>query len=227
MKKIGFIGLGQMGGNIAKRLLSQGYEIGSIKRGRYKEIKKKSINFKVYDNVIEVGNNYNIIISCTNTVENLLEITIGKNGIINSKNKPKFFLDFGTGKPSVCLKIKNSLKKKGIKYFDMPIGRTPKHALEGKINLFSSGSEKKLIACKSLLNTIAENIFHFDNIGEGTKIKLINNFYGQSITLLFSKLLDISKYKKVNNLNLLKVMEAGPLGSNMLSAITNYSNGYK
>ena len=89
---------------------------------------------------------------------------------------------------SVKKKIPQSSKrfeKEQIVYYDMPIGRTPEIALEGKLNLMIGGqkesfSEKDL----KLLGEIAQNLYFLEKLGNGIKCKLLNNLLGQSLTLL-------------------------------------------
>jgi len=61
-----------------------------------------------------------------------------------------------------------------------------------------------------------------DKIGEGTKIKLINNFYGQAVTLIFGQLLQVANDQNIEINNLVSVMSAGPLFSDILNAIRPY-----
>ena len=101
----------------------------------------------------------------------------------------------------------------------MPIGRTPAHALRGEINLFISSKEEKIAKYSDLLNDIAENKIYLGDLGQGTKIKLFNNFYGQAITLIFGQILRQGKQHNLDLEKLLTVMSLGPLSSGMLDAI--------
>ena len=104
----------------------------------------------------------------------------------------------------------------------MPIGRTPAHAREGKLNLFISAKKDELNECIQIIQTISENQFYLDKIGEGTKIKLINNFYGQAVTLIFGQLLQVANDQNIEINNLVNVMSAGPLFSDILNANKPY-----
>lgn len=221
MKKIGFFGLGEMGSSIVHRLLDKGFKIVSTKRGKYNQFIKRK-NFSVLNSPLDVANEAEIIILCVDTIDNLNKIILSKNGVIKAEHLPKFILDLGTGKPSNCKNLYNLFLKKNRIYVDMPIGRTPAHAKKGKLNLFISASKKKISKCSKIIEVISENQFYVNKIGEGTKIKLINNFYGQTVTLLFGKLLTTANKKNVNINNLVKIMSSGPLFSDILSAIKPY-----
>ena len=163
------------------------------------------------------------IILCIDTKENLQEIIYSEDGILNSSNKPSFILDLSTGLPSFVKKIHDDLKKVNISYIDSPIGRTPQHALEGKLNLFVSCKESQVDQNQlNLLGMISENRFFFDNISDGTKLKLLNNFYGQYTTLIFGETLSINNKNFKSPDDLLRIMSAGPLYSPILDAIKPY-----
>tara|TARA_S200000501_G_scaffold371649_1_gene415175 strand:- start:5284 stop:6138 length:855 start_codon:yes stop_codon:yes gene_type:complete len=217
--RIGFLGLGEMGANIALRLLDCGYSIYATKRGNYECCENKK-NFFLYDSPREISELVECFILCIDTVENLKEILYSKDGILKSKNKPSFIFDLSTGLPSVVKKNYEDLKKVGVSYVDAPIGRTPEHALEGKLNLFVSCKKTELDKSQiKILEIISENRFYFDEISEGTKLKLLNNFFGQCITLIFGKTLlaNNKNFQSINNLS--KIMSAGPLHAPILDAI--------
>ena len=220
--RLGFFGLGEMGTNIALRLLDCNQEIYSVKRGNFHQFKNKK-NFFFEENPKEIANQVEGIILCIDTKENLQEIIYSEDGILNSSNKPSFILDLSTGLPSFVKKIHDDLKKVNISYIDSPIGRTPQHALEGKLNLFVSCKESQVDQNQlNLLGMISENRFFFDNISDGTKLKLLNNFYGQYTTLIFGETLSINNKNFKSPDDLLRIMSAGPLYSPILDAIKPY-----
>ena len=214
---IGFVGLGEMGLAITKRL-SEFYTVSVTKRGKYKNlIDNKNVTF--YSKPKELSGKCPIIFLCLRDSFDSYEVIFKKNGLLDSLKKPKFIVDLSTGDPSKIIKIHKELGKSGIKYFDAPIGRTPEHALLGKLNLFISQKRISNIKLKFAIDKIAENTFFFNEIGMGTMAKLLNNFIGQYMTALFGVAYN---YSKLNNLDFEKFHEVftqGPLSAPIYDAI--------
>ena len=102
------------------------------------------------------------------------------------------------------------------------MGRTPNHAKIGKLNLMMGCRKSDVKPIYKLLDHIAENIFFTNQIGMGNKIKLLNNFYGQSITALFNDIIKIAHKKKINLKMFFRVINKGPLYSGILKDIYSY-----
>ena len=225
MKKIGFLGLGLMGSKIAENLLNRNYELVSNKRGQSAELNKKFDKITLVDSPAEVAATVDLLIVCVDTAENLYDLVYSDQGVLAANNVPDFIFDLGTGRPSMIEKISDDLKARGCVYVDMPIGRTPAHALRGELNLFISSTKESLTVNIGILKDIAENLIFVKHLGQGTKIKLFNNFYGQAITLIFGKLLEQGIKVDLDLNRLLKVMSLGPLHSGIMDAVFPYFDG--
>tara|TARA_B100000989_G_scaffold298918_1_gene291031 strand:+ start:3831 stop:4673 length:843 start_codon:yes stop_codon:yes gene_type:complete len=223
-KTVGIIGLGKMGLPIANNLMTKGYSVYS---NDYRK-KTKSL-IKICKSKKEIFEKTDVLFLCLSNSKQVKKFLLEKNIFLNLKKKPKFIIDLGTSDPKVTKKIYHVLKKINIKFIDSPMGRNPEAALKGKLNLMMGCRSKDIKNIKPLMFTIAENIFFMNKVGDGHKIKLINNYYGQSITILFLEILKILKKNKIKSENFLKVIEAGPLYSPILKSIfkLNFNNDKK
>ena len=68
------------------------------------------------------------------------------------------------------------LRKKGVRFVDAPLARTPQHAEEGKLNCMVGADPQTFAEVKPVLEKFCENIFHVGGPGTGHKIKLVYNF---------------------------------------------------
>ena len=222
--KIGFIGLGKMGLPISERLNKFYSPLVISKKCSLKVPKLKRSNYTICEHYSEISEKCNLIFLCLNTIEQSNEVIHGINGLISSKKKPKIIIDLSTSEPkNVEINFKK-LKKLKILYIDSPMGRTPAHAKIGKLNLIMGTTKSKVNNIIGVLYKIAENIYFTGAPGNGTKIKLLNNFYGQSITALFNDTLNISKSINIKPSLFMNIISQGPLFSPIIGDIFKYHN---
>jgi 3-hydroxyisobutyrate dehydrogenase-like beta-hydroxyacid dehydrogenase len=216
-KTVSVIGLGRMGYPIARNLISNGYTVYS---NNHKKVKYRD-NIKILNFKKDIFEKSDVIFLCLSNSKQIKKFLFEKNNLINLKKKPKFIIDLGTSDPQVTKYIYKKLTKLKIRYIDSPMGRNPDAAFKGKLNLMMGCGKNDIEDIRPLLFTIAENIFFMNKIGDGHKVKLINNYFGQSITILFLEILKILKINKIKAESFIKVIEAGPLYSQILNSIFN------
>ena len=60
------------------------------------------------------------------------------------------------------------LRQRGAHYLDAPLGRTPSHALEGKLNIMCAGDLAGYEKAKPVLEDVGENVFHLGSLDRAT-----------------------------------------------------------
>ena len=113
MKKVGFIGLGVMGSNMAKNLINHVDQLNIISRNSKKTFNftsklKKNKKLKIFDKLEDLAKQSNIIISCVGNDRDLKDIFLTKKGIINYVSKNTVIIDHTTA----SAEIKEVLHKK-------------------------------------------------------------------------------------------------------------------
>lgn len=106
---------------------------------------------------------------------------------------------------------------------DAPLGRTPAHAREGKLNIMASGDQATFGRVKEVLELLGENVFHLGELGTGHTIKLINNFFGMTMANTLAEAFATAERAGVGSRQLYDVMSAGPLHSGMMDFVAAYA----
>ena len=101
MKKVGFIGLGIMGSNMAKNLINHVDQLNIISRNSKKTLNfisklKKNKKLKIFDTLEDFTKQSKIIISCVGNDRDLKDIFLSKKGIINYVSKNTIIIDHTT-----------------------------------------------------------------------------------------------------------------------------------
>ncbi len=224
-KKIGFIGLGKMGGNMVKRLLKKGWKIvvydkeekerkklpkkGAIEAKSLKELTGKLISPKIIWLMLPAG-------------EILEKVLFGKDGLVKYLKKEDIIIDGGNSFYLDSIKRYKKLSKKGIGFIDVGVSGGPGGALKGAC-LMVGGKEKLFEKVKPLFQDLAakKSFQFFPGIGAGHFIKMVHNGieYGmmQAIAEGFN-LMRESPYQ----LNLRKVAEIYNQGSVIESRLISW-----
>jgi len=222
--KIGFIGLGLMGAAIVSRLQDLQYSVTvCANKSRPKidaAVARGAIEVMTARNVAEQSD---IIMLCMDTSASVEARVRGSDGLISGLKPQAVVIDFGTSLPNSPRTLGSEVTASGGFYLDAPLGRTPTHALEGKLNIMASGDKLAFDAVFDVLQDLGENVFHLGALGSGHTIKLINNFFGMTVANAMAEAFAIADIAGVDRTQMHSVMAAGPLHSGMMDFVKAYA----
>lgn len=222
--KIGFIGLGLMGAAIVSRLQDLQYSVTvCANKSRPKidaAVARGAIEVMTARNVAEQSD---IIMLCMDTSASVEARVRGSDGLISGLKPQAVVIDFGTSLPNSTRTLGSEVTASGGFYLDAPLGRTPTHALEGKLNIMASGDKLAFDAVFDVLQDLGENVFHLGALGSGHTIKLINNFFGMTVANAMAEAFAIADITGVDRAQMHSVMAAGPLHSGMMDFVKAYA----
>lgn len=175
MAKIGFIGLGNMGGPMAINLVKAGHEV------RVFDLSPDAIATLVeagatsVNAVEEVCDSADFVVSMLPAGKHVKAIYTGENGLVNHLNKNTLVIDCSTIDAESAQFVGKALGEAGIKFVDAPVSGGVAGAAAGTLTFIVGGST----ACFELANTIlpnmGKNIYHAGDIGAGQVAKICNN----------------------------------------------------
>ncbi len=221
---IGFIGLGLMGSAMCGRLLDLGYPLTVIAH-RTRENVDKAVKRGAVEvaTAKELAMRSDIVMLCVDTSASVEARMYGDDGVIAGLKKGAVAIDFGTSVPGSTRAIGAAVAAAGASYLDAPLGRTPAHAAEGKLNIMCAGEEAAFRMAKPVLDDLGEHVFHLGRLGAGHTVKLINNFYGMTIANAMAEAFAMADTAGVDRQALYDVMSLGPLQSSMMDFVKAYA----
>ena len=173
MEKIGFVGVGNMGGPLCERLLKK-YKVNIFDLNPENSKKMNKLGALTSPSLEELSNN-RIIFLCLPTSEDVEKIVLGKNSLSQFLQPNSLIIDMTTGEASVSRKIQSLLLKKSIHFIDAPVSGGPKGAREGTIAIMTGCKKNHFELVKPYLKVISKNVFHAGKVGDGHSIKAGNN----------------------------------------------------
>ncbi len=218
--RIGFIGLGLMGSAMVERLQDLGYPITvCAHRNRTPIEAAVARGATEADSVAELASGSDIVMLCVDTSDAVESVMNGSNGVIAAIPSGALVIDFGTSKPDSTRRIGEALAEKGVEMLDAPLGRTPSHGREGKLNIMAAGTEAAFARAEPVLRDLGENVFHVGPLGAGHTLKLINNYFAMTTACAMSEAFAVADIAGLKRETLYDVMAAGPLRSGMMDFI--------
>ncbi len=183
-KKIGFIGLGNMGIPMVKNLVQAGYEVTVYNRTVDKAYAlKEEIDVKVAERVAELPQNADVIISMLTNDAAVRAVYEGSEGIFQSAIKRGLIvIDMSTVSPETSRELAKAAAQNGIFYLDAPVSGSVKPAAEGQLVIMVGGDAEPFNSAKPVLEVLGKSATLLGDHGAGNVAKLaINLFLGISI----------------------------------------------
>ncbi len=221
---IGFIGLGLMGAAMVGRLQDLGYGL-TVLAHRSRDAVEKAVARGAVEvgTARDVARASDIVMLCMGTSEQVESRMRGPDGVIAGLRDGAVVIDFGTSLPDSTRALGKEITAAGGTYLDAPLGRTPSHAAEGKLNIMGAGDKAAFDKVRPVLDDLGENVFHLGDLGAGHTIKLINNFFAMTTANAMAEAFAMADRMGVPRQNVYDVMAAGPLRSGMMDFVKAYA----
>ena len=221
--RIGFIGLGLMGGNMVENLQNKGFEPIVMDLNTDAVETAVARGATVANTTKELASESDIIMLCLTTSDIVERLVYGDDGILAGIKEGAVLIDFGTSIPASTRKIGAALAERGAGMVDAPLGRTPAHAKDGLLNIMASGDRQTFDKVKPILDLQGENVFYLGALGAGHTTKLINNYMGMTTVCAMSQSFAVAELAGVDRSQLFEIMSTGPSNSPFMQFCKNYA----
>lgn len=117
------------------------------------------------------------IITMVPTPNHVLEVYLGKDGIISGgkAQKGSILIDSSTIDPKTSMKVGEEASKNGLEFLDAPVSGAVPAARAATLTFMVGGKKKKVDEIRELLLTMGKNVIHTGPVGTGVIAKLCNN----------------------------------------------------
>lgn len=192
-KKIGIIGLGNLGGYFAKKFLKKGYQLYACDLDKKLVKEFKELGAIYCSTPKKVAQYADFIFDVTPNDESSKKVWLSTDGILEGATSNKILVVCATLSVDWIDELANICKDKSFKFFDMGI-----NGGDRGLTLLCGGDKKLLIEIKPVLRTIAARIVYFGPVGQGMRYKLILNFLQAVHIIGFAQAMKIANDQKMN-----------------------------
>jgi len=173
--EVGFIGIGQMGKHMARRILEAGNSltIYDVKKEAAAPLLEKGAKWA--DSPKAVAAASSVVFTSLPTPPIVEQVVYGANGLKSGWKKGDIFVDMSTNSPAMMRKIAKDAAEMGIAVLDAPVSGASKGAEMGTLTIMVGGDPAILERVRNLLETMGKRIFRVGDVGAGNAAKLVNN----------------------------------------------------
>jgi 3-hydroxyisobutyrate dehydrogenase-like beta-hydroxyacid dehydrogenase len=191
MTDVGFIGLGHMGHGMAVNILKRGFPLRVMAHR----------NRKAVDDLIQRGAqevptakamaaSCKIILRCVPGAKEVEALVTGDEGLAAGSRPGLTIVDCTTSDPST-LRLAAEYAPRGLVFVDAPLGRSPHEAWQGALSTMVGGELSTLERIRPVLAAFATTIQHAGALGNGHRLKLVNNLISLGYAALYSEALTL------------------------------------
>ena len=175
--KVGFIGLGTMGGPMALNVRKAGHDllVNDLRRDAAKPHLAAGAR---WGDVHEIASWSDVVLT---SLPGPKEAEAIAGEMLDSLRKDAAWFDLSTNSPTVARRIHAKYAEKGLQMLDAPVSGGPAGAKSGKLALLVGGDEATFDRFKPVLQSIGDQVIYIGAIGAGSVAKLVHNCAGYMI----------------------------------------------
>jgi 3-hydroxyisobutyrate dehydrogenase len=172
--RIGFIGLGSMGGPMAANLLEAPFELTVHNRTRSKEESLAEAGARRAPDPGTTAVNAEIVITMVTADSDVEEVLFGPKGVVDGARPGTLVIDMSTIAPTSARSLADRLSQRGLEMLDAPVSGGTEGAENGMLSIFVGGDESQLERARPIFDALGSTVTHFGPSGSGQLAKAVN-----------------------------------------------------
>ena len=202
--KVGFIGLGNVGGKLAGSLLRKNFDLTVRDLDQNLTTEFSNLGAKVANSPKELAEKVDLIITCLPSPKICAEVMEGNDGILNGLSEGKIWLEMSTTDEAEVKRIGDKVIARKAIPMDGPVSGGCHRAATGNIAIFVGGERKIFEKILPVLTVMGRKVLHTGNLGSASILKVITNYLasvhlialGEAWTVAKKSNLDLGKTYK-------------------------------
>ncbi len=220
-ENVGFVGIGLMGQGMAKNIVEKGWPLTVIAHRN-----RSPVDDLVARGAVEAASLQAMAESCdviflclTGSPEVAATVAALKPGL----KRGAVIVDCSTSDPTVSLRLAAELAEISVDFVDAPLSRTPKEAWAGTLDCMVGATDAAFARVQPIISTWAAKIVHIGGVGDGHKMKLLNNFLSLGYAALYSEALALSRKVGIPVAEFDKVIRGGRMDCGFYQTFMGYA----
>ncbi len=199
--KVGFIGLGNVGGKLAKNLLNNNFDLTVNDKNQEVLSQFKNLGSNTSDSIQNLVKNTDMIITCLPSPKISAEVLESEHGVINNIREGQIWVEMSTTDDNQLKKHALLIQEKNAIALEAPVSGGCHRAATGNISIFVGGSREGFQKSLPVLKCLGKKILHTGDFGTASILKVITNYLatvhlvalGEAWTIASKSNLDLKK----------------------------------
>lgn len=191
--QLGFIGLGNMGSELARHLLAAGHTLVSYARGEHSRAHAQHLGLRLCASPAEVARASKVVFTMVTAGNDVEAVALGTEGLVHGASPGMIHVDMSTISPVIARDVARRLGERGIAMLDAPVSGGVAAAKTASLTFFVGGEQAVFDQAQPLLSCLGKAIFLMGPTGTGQVTKLANQIsllaclQGAAEALLFAR----------------------------------------
>lgn len=189
--KVGFIGLGVMGGPMAANILKAGHQLTVYDRSVQAVEALVKLGAQSASCGREVGRASEIVVTMLPEPQHVDQAILGPDGVAQGLPKGGVVIEMSTIDPGTSRRVGDVLRARGMELVDSPVGKTSEHAVTGTLTLMVGGNQAAIDTAMPILKCMGTDTYFCGGPGTGHAMKMTNNLLATTIMVANTEVLAI------------------------------------
>jgi 3-hydroxyisobutyrate dehydrogenase len=214
--RIGFVGLGNMGGPMALNLIKAGHALTVYDVRREAAEPHLAAGARWADSPAAVAAECELVMTSLPGPKEIEEVALGEGGIIGRIARGTIYADLSTNSPALIRRLHAAFKEKSVEVLDTPVSGGVPGARNATLAVMVGGDRAAFEKIKAALDAIGDKVSYIGDSGAGSVAKLVHNMIAICSTQLLAEAFTMGVKAGVAPEALLKVVQDGAYGQGML-----------
>ncbi|MBA3877434.1 MAG: NAD(P)-dependent oxidoreductase [Anaerolinea sp.] len=172
--RVGFVGLGTMGGAMAANLARAGFAVTAWNRTPGRAAELADLGVRLAASPVEVAAASDLVVTIVSDTPDVEAVLFGDRGIADGATPGMLVVDMSTIAPSATRDFATRLARLGVGMLDAPVSGGSEGAKKGTLSIFVGGEAADLDRARPVLAAMGSTITHVGPIGAGQAVKAVN-----------------------------------------------------
>lgn len=206
--RVGYIGLGNQGGPIARRIARAGFPL-TVWARRSEAAAAFAAIADVVSTPAELGAVSDVVGICVVSDADVKEVLLGPGGVIAGMAPGGVVAVQSTVHPTTVTCVAKYARKRDVFVIDAPVSGGAQAAEAGTVTVLAGGESAPIERCRPVFDSFAGNVFHLGPVGSGQTAKLINNLVVAAHLAIAVEAFDFARGLGVDRKEFARVLASG------------------